>query len=603
MNEKEKFDKAVGRAILEVGDFQKGDRNNFVFTLAAKCKAYQIDKSFTLGEIINRFRDRDFTETEIRNAVNSAYKYHGKVQKAKSTSSNNLQTNIDTRPLNESELAYWQKYKILPKILEIYGVLAVNSYQVGSHIENTEMDNPIFCYQAEGSYKIYRPCAREGQNKFIWIGNRPKDWYFGLEYCKGSERVYLTGGEKDVLTLICQGVEAFPLNSETASMPQDLADKLKMQYNEVIVLYDNDKTGQDNSKKICNQHDFTRGILPDGVKDVSDLIKSGRSFNEVTLQAPSEDDFFICKSVNECLEESKRTPPQPQLCGPFITKGELTIIFSDPSAGKSVLAVQIGEGSCKGLQIMGLKNEAGPMNVIYFDFELSAKQFEKRNSGEDGSLHKFPANFYRAEINGLAEVEDEKLEEVIFNKIEKLTNKLKADLIIIDNISWLHSEADKAKFAVPLMRKLKGLVKKQGLTVVVINHTVKREESRAITANDMAGSKQLRALSDMIFTIGRSSQSKNIRYLKMLKDNRTTGEIYGPDNILVCELVKTDYLHFEYLTEGREVDYLPKIENREHNPKDEQKTAAKILKASGHSNIEISALLKVTEGTIRNWLK
>jgi len=107
----------------------------------------------------------------------------------------------------------------------------------------------------------------------------------------------------------------------------------------------------------------------------------------------------------------------------------------------------------------------------------------------------------------------------------------------------------------------------------------------------------------MIWTIGRSPKNKDIRYLKMLKDNRTTGEIYGPDNVLVCELTKTDHLHFIYLTEGREVDYLPRMEDKEHNPKDDQKTTAKVLSASGHSNIEIGKLLGVGESTIRNWLK
>jgi RecA-family ATPase len=542
--------------------------------------------------------NRSFVKPESKLNGKEYENNHLLIQPFKKTAS------ISNRPFNDSEKTYWYQYGISAKILEFYKVSAVEYYQIGKHYETTDQDNPIFCYDAGGgSYKIYRPFAKDGQNKFSWVGGKPEGWYFGLGFCKGHVQVYIAAGEKDVLTLICQGVEAFTLNSETAEMPESLAKQLNSQYKKVIVLYDNDKTGIDNSLKICKEFGFTRAILPENIKDVSDLIKAGRSFDEIQYEAPPEDDFFLCKTANEWIMEAKQTQSQPQLFGPFITKGELTLIFSDPSAGKSVIIVQIGDNLCRGLQTMGLKNEAAQIRVIYFDFELSAKQFEKRNSDENGNLFHFHPNFYRAEINGMAAIDDEKLEVAIFNKIEKLTDRLKADFIIIDNISWLHSETEKSKFAVPLMRKLKGMVKDRGTTVIVINHTVKRNEAQAITANDMAGSKQLRALADMIWTIGRSATNKDIRYLKMLKDNRTTGEIYGSDNVLVCELIKSDHLHFDYLTEGREIDYLPRIEDKEHNAKDSNKMTAQVMKAKGLSNIEIGKLLNVTEGTIRQWLK
>ena len=512
--------------------------------------------------------------------------------------------NIAPRALNDAELAYWHQYGISSKNLETYCVHGVDSYHLNGHHETTESDNPIFAYHAGGdSYKIYRPYSKSGQFKFCWINNKPEGWYFGLKYCKGSSRVYIAAGEKDVLSIVSQGGEAFTLNSETAVMPGDLAKKLKAQYKEVVVLYDSDSTGTKNSIKLCQEHGFIRATLPKDFKDVSDLIKGSGSLDDLTFVEVPGDDFFICKPASLWIEEAKQTDPLPQLFGPFITKGELSILFADPSAGKSVLAAQLGDNLCRGMQTMGLKNESNPMTTLYIDFELSAKQWQRRNSDDQGSTYEYHHNFLRAELNGLADFDDSKLEDVIFDKIERLADRNKAEIIIIDNISWLHSEADKAKFAVPLMRKLKGMVKDQGLTVIVINHTVKRDESRAITANDMAGSKQLRALADMIFTIGKSAVNKDVRYMKMLKDNRTTGELYGEDNVLVCELRKTDHLYFNYLSEGREADYLPRLENREHHSKDDQKVAAKVLSASGMTNVEIGKMLKVTEGTVRNWLK
>jgi len=604
VNESETIERVINWTIQDVGQFDEGSRNNFIFTLATKCHKANLNQTFTERELINRYQAQDFPAREIRTAVKSAFKANGQARRRKPTQSTTAPGKIATRLLNEAEQAYWQQYGVSPRILEIYNILGVDSYQAGGHSEQTEKDNPIFAYHAGGdSYKIYRPFAVEDQSKFFWIGSKPDNWYFGLEYCKGSERVYIAAGEKDTLTLVCQGVDAFTLNSETAALPDDLAGRLKKQFREVVILYDNDTTGQDNSKKLCDAHSFTRAILPDGIKDISDLIKSGRSIDEIKYIEPVNNEFFVCRPVNAWIQEAASTEPLPQLFGPFVTKAELTILFADPSAGKSVLALQLADDLCRGERTLNQANQSEPKTVIIFDFELSPKQFERRNSDDNGNLYQFHPNLFRAEINGLAAVDDDNLEDVIYSKIEALTIQKQADIIIIDNISWLHSETDKAKFAVPLMRKLKGLVKSQGLTVVVINHTVKRDESKPITANDMAGSKQLRALADMIFTIGRSAYDKNTRYLKMLKDNRTTGEMYGPDNCLVCELVKTDRLHLRYLNEAPEAEFLKRHEANEPTEKDNHRATAQVLKAAGHSNVEIGKLLGVTEGTIRQWLK
>lgn len=165
----------------------------------------------------------------------------------------------------------------------MYQVLTVDHYNIGSLRISSTPEDPIFCYKVlEEVFKVYRPNSEK--YRFVWVpgeDSKPAGWYFGLDHCSGDQEIYITGGEKDVMTLVSQGKEAITLNSETASMPQDLAEKLKGRYKKIIVLYDSDSTGVKHSKKICEEFGFIRGILPAGVKDVSDMIRDGRNIDEI----------------------------------------------------------------------------------------------------------------------------------------------------------------------------------------------------------------------------------------------------------------------------------------------------------------------------------
>src|SRR5204863_2940903 len=102
------------------------------------------------------------------------------------------------------------------------------------------------------------------------------------------------------------------------------------------------------------------------------------------------------------------------------------ILFADTNVGKSILAVQIGDAISRGCTsphvskgdtrtldvppslTVGpahLGTQCGPQRVVYFDFELTDKQFESRVSrrveGSDKYTdhYEFNDNFNRAEIN------------------------------------------------------------------------------------------------------------------------------------------------------------------------------------------------------------
>jgi 5S rRNA maturation endonuclease (ribonuclease M5) len=60
--------------------------------------------------------------------------------------------------------------------------------------------------------------------------------------------VFITGGEKDVLSLASHGFSAVCFNSETAEISTDILDMLSMRFKHIFVLYDMDEPGKNHGQ-------------------------------------------------------------------------------------------------------------------------------------------------------------------------------------------------------------------------------------------------------------------------------------------------------------------------------------------------------------------
>lgn len=118
------------------------------------------------------------------------------------------------------------------------------------------------------------------------------------------------------------------------------------------------------------------------------------------------------------------------------------------------------------------------------DCELSDEQFQLRYY-DPGDRHLFPEGFMRAEVNPYA-IGAEGYEEAIIHDIEEAAaTRLSCKIIIIDNLTYLCNDADKGIDAGIFMMKLMALKKKQGLSLLFIAHTSKRDLSSPITQNHL----------------------------------------------------------------------------------------------------------------------
>jgi hypothetical protein len=325
---------------------------------------------------------------------------------------------------------------------------------------------------------------------------------------------------------------------------------------------------------------------------VEDIKAEAEQLLKQVNEANESKGLFTVKTASRWIEQAKTKAIPQMLFGEFWFEGELCILFADTNLGKSILAVQIGNSISKGEHIRGFKLETQKQPILYFDFELSEKQFENRYSIEFEHHYNFDNNFLRVELNPDATIPDaQTFEDFLNDSLEQSIKDSGAKVLIIDNLTYLKNETEKAKDALPLMKHLKALKNKYELSILALAHTPKRDLSKPITRNDLQGSKMLINFCDSSFSIGESHSDKNLRYLKQIKQ-RNTEQIYDAENVCVCQIDKPhNFLLFEFVNFGKEWEHL-----KQHTEKDKENLAEKVseLKQQGRSLREIGSELGIS---------
>ncbi len=294
------------------------------------------------------------------------------------------------------------------------------------------------------------------------------------------------------------------------------------------------------------------------------LVTEANSLLRQAKEASQHIGIFTVKTANEWIDQAKLRPIPKKLFGELWFEGELCILFADTNLGKSILAVQIGDSISKGVPIVGFPLEAKAQSILYFDFELSDKQFENRYSADFSQHYQFNDNFKRIEINPDSDPpESGTFEDCLIESLECAVVETGARVLIIDNLTYLRNETEKAKDALFLMKHLKGLKTKYGLSILVLAHTPKRDFTKPISRNDLSGSKMLMNFCDSAFTIGESHSDKSIRYIKQIKV-RNTEAIYDAESVALCQICKpNNFLMFEFVGLGSERDHLKQMSDKD----------------------------------------
>lgn len=263
-------------------------------------------------------------------------------------------------------------------------------------------------------------------------------------------------------------------------------------------------------------------------------------------ERPSITDIFSAMTANQTMAVAKEEKNPTKLWKEFWIENEVCCLFADANVGKSILAVQIGNHISENI----LKDNE---TVLYYDFELSKKQFELRYTDKESKKpFNFSDRFIRVELDTdvvreYCEYSKKPFDEVIIQAIEANISKYNSRVLIVDNLSWLVNMKDTATTAGKLMKNLCNIKKKYNVSILVLSHTPKRNLGSPLTQNSLSGSKKLTNFFDAMFAVGMSIKDSSLRYLKQIKVR--TGEFkYGEDHVAMCKIEKDGpFLGFKML--------------------------------------------------------
>ena len=332
--------------------------------------------------------------------------------------------------------------------------------------------------------------------------------------------------------------------------------------------------------------------MDDKKTKLTDLLSN--QFN-TTISTSDNNTVLMDLLANEWIQRAKLLPDPKPLFGNIWHQGEVAILFSNTGKGKSILGVQLAEGIARGSKVLTM--ETTQQTTILFDFELSSKSFQTRYTKGKNEYHIFSSNFIRVEIDRKKSLQskDKSFEELIIDSITYHIEKSKAEVVIIDNITFLSATNEKSKEALALMKLVLDISRARNIAVLLMAHTPKRDIYKPIQLEDLAGSKALSNFTDVCFCIGESVRGNHIRYIKQLK-NRNYPIDFDENNVIECELIKENsFLKFKFIDFTTEEDHLKKTSEISENSINEILE----LKNEGKSNVEIGKILGVSESAIR----
>lgn len=288
------------------------------------------------------------------------------------------------KPFTERELAYWGASGITEEVLRRYGVVSLVEYRSetgdGKVFGFTSTPaEPMFGYRGKWGIKVYRPQA---EIRFVYGGHTGDNYCFGLEQLPAKgDLLFVTGGEKDVLTLAAHGFHAICFNSETSLVPVKILRKVVYRFKHVVFLYDTDKTGLESSERHVAQlaeYGLKRLVLPlagtKEEKDVTDYFRMGHTREELTglflklLDTLYSDTLAVLKSCEIDYDHP------PRLAASVITAGDVPL-----GTEENILCITGGEGTGKSNYTAALI--AGAIREEETDADLLGVRVEPNRKG------------------------------------------------------------------------------------------------------------------------------------------------------------------------------------------------------------------------------
>ena len=393
--------------VFKMKDFGNEDYSGDCFELVGRLNGLSCKepKEFVeIMEIINRDLHLGLSSHEEYHVSHSKVPQKNEVVSEEPKMKSVRPYTVVQKPFTAAELAFWGKSGIGENILKSYRTVSLKKFSSENQERKpfscmTSADEPMFGYMGKQHIKVYRPCS---QMRFLYAGDFGDNYCFELEQLPAKgDLLFITGGEKDVMSLAAHGFHAICFNSETAFIPVTVIHRLSFRFKHIILLYDVDSTGLKSSAKReeeLKEYGVKRLLLPlagtKTEKDVSDYFMLGNSREDLIklfldyLETLYSETMSALKS---CEVDFNNPPPIAQMIVsvndvPLGTQGNLLCVTGGEGTGKSNYVAALIAGAIRSfgadVDALGVTLHENSKNkaVLFYDTEQIEVQLYKNIS-------------------------------------------------------------------------------------------------------------------------------------------------------------------------------------------------------------------------------
>ena len=234
-------------------------------------------------------------------------------------------------------------------------------------------------------------------------------------------------------------------------------------------------------------------------------------------------------------------------------EGEIAVLYGEPGAGKSLLAMHIAQMISRGAGAGRGPDAARPQKVLYIDLKLTDEQFQMRYSGNVGrgrsrrhAKHKFGENLLRVGVDLARASAAGPLPRVLANGIRRMIKETGAKVVVLDSLSRLRGSNQGTREEVPIMRELERIRRELGVSILVVNNSVRRDAAKPIELYHLHASRVMASYADSIFALVKSRTADNTFYIKQVR-SRNGEAVYTEKRVLALTLERSStFLGFEH---------------------------------------------------------
>ena len=443
------------------------------------------------------------------------------------------------KPYSAKEVEYWSRYGISEQILEKHNVKSLKTYSSERASDGkpftlySSEEEPMFLYEIGSAVKLYRPCSNI---RFLQGGLKTEETVFGLELLPmRGDIVFITGGEKDVMSLSSKGFHAICFNSETSGISDNMIDMLNRRFKHIALCYDMDDTGKKASIKLADQFK-EKGVfrieLPlsgsKQEKDISDYFANGHTREDFSALIMSTLETNLYNQTMMLLKSCEIDTSNPPVTSESVISIQDTVlgaydnllcITGGEGTGKSNFVSALISGTISSNQLdpettLGIRVECNPANkaVLHYDTEQSDAQLYKnvQRSLRRAGLRDKPNNYHAICLTSFSRKERLQL---IQDTMDMFYHKHGGiHLVVIDGIADLIRSANDEIESVAIVEELYRLAGIYNTCVLCVLHFV----PNSVKLRGHIGS-ELQRKSAGILSIEKDTNNPALSLVKALK--------------------------------------------------------------------------------------